>query len=648
MPADQALMSRLSRRYRTQSVRFLGGGTFGEIYKVDEHVVKVPAANLGPNRAALLHEIKIMRALPQSPYLATLLKFVTFRRWWRARWRIGCEMPFYAGGDLMCRLQLAKVRGVSFLPIELSKTMTGIFSGLAALHASGIVHRDIKPENIFFKGGGYDYPVIGDFGLAVKLSVGHESVRAAVGGSLQYMPPELLGAIYENRNQYIAYASSDVYSAMWLLMMLWYRTYPLVKENPLGDVKEHITWVYCHNHRPDYEAFCPPLLAEKIGMAFDRDPKKRPSAQGIADFLNAGGVDLFLRQSDFFPDVMQAHIQRMLHPHQAVRLLGEGTFAAVFYPSGKQIVYKVASISLNKRRRLEQLPASATETAIDARVKAIHNEARILKKLHADENRRCGSIVSFLGTESIYGVPAIRLSYVAGVELGVYAEKKGYWHDEMPSQAEKTLTALQPTTGQICSDIICALNFLRQHEIVHRDIAFANIVVQEHEGVAHATLIDFGSAVVAGEAVDPFIGVHSEMMAPEQVRAECRRVLIKADTAQDIYAFGVLVLGILVGELPYEEYKATLRARDPSLSSLACRMQAIAQGLPDELQLFSGSAHMLLASCLAVDPVDRPSAEQLAQQFQAKGPALFSLTLTDLNVQPGSAGVVDCSWGTCC
>jgi len=67
----------------------------------------------------------------------------------------------------------------------------GVVSGLAALHAAGILHRDVKPENVLRMGDGR--VVLSDFGLAVAPDrVTH--VTGGVGTPV-YMAPELrLGA----------------------------------------------------------------------------------------------------------------------------------------------------------------------------------------------------------------------------------------------------------------------------------------------------------------------------------------------------------------------------------------------------------------------------------------------------------------------
>jgi serine/threonine protein kinase/tetratricopeptide (TPR) repeat protein len=88
----------------------------------------------------------------------------------------------------------ARLRGGTLLPIgEGLAILKQMASGLAAIHAAGIVHRDIKPNNIMLDGSGPEVRVcITDFGLA-RAHEAEPSMSGAglVAGTPDYMAPEL-------------------------------------------------------------------------------------------------------------------------------------------------------------------------------------------------------------------------------------------------------------------------------------------------------------------------------------------------------------------------------------------------------------------------------------------------------------------------
>lgn len=99
---------------------------------------------------------------------------------------VGYAMEYISGGDLA-----ALIRARAPLPLpEVQGLLLQLASGLAAIHAKGILHRDLKPENVLIDETGT--PKIGDFGIA-RLE-GRESLtpRGDVVGSIAYLAPELL------------------------------------------------------------------------------------------------------------------------------------------------------------------------------------------------------------------------------------------------------------------------------------------------------------------------------------------------------------------------------------------------------------------------------------------------------------------------
>src|SRR5262249_9678599 len=88
-------------------------------------------------------------------------------------------------GDLSLARLVAK--GERLGEAELARLLGGVFDGLSAMHAAGLLHRDLKPSNIMLRADGT--PVLIDFGSVRRAHYEGEpaSVRVVSEG---FSPPE--------------------------------------------------------------------------------------------------------------------------------------------------------------------------------------------------------------------------------------------------------------------------------------------------------------------------------------------------------------------------------------------------------------------------------------------------------------------------
>lgn len=153
-----------------------------------------------------------------------------------------------------------------------------IASGLAAIHAAGVIHRDIKPDNVLLGPNGI--VKITDLGLARNAHDEDANRLTATGvvvGTPLYVAPE---AIMNTRS---AGAPADVYSLGATLYHL------LAGEPPFnGDSPYEILRMHIEKPPPALSERVPgiPLSLEQIVMAcMAKDPKERPTAERVAALL---------------------------------------------------------------------------------------------------------------------------------------------------------------------------------------------------------------------------------------------------------------------------------------------------------------------------------------------------------------------------
>ncbi|MED5330554.1 MAG: serine/threonine-protein kinase [Planctomycetota bacterium] len=90
-----------------------------------------------------------------------------------------------------------------------------------------------------------------------------------------------------------------------------------------------------------------------------------------------------------------------------------------------------------------------------------------------------------------------------------------------------------------------ALEYLREHGVVHRDIKPGNIMLLEDD---HAVLIDLGFAAEGGgeDEADETTRGTAAYLSPEQARGEG-----DLDVRSDIYSLGATLYQLVIGELPF-------------------------------------------------------------------------------------------------
>lgn len=161
--------------------------------------------------------------------------------------------------------------------------------------------------------------------------------------------------------------------------------------------------------------------------------------------------------------------------------------------------------------------------------------------------------------------------------------------------------ALQPQQYlPLAIDLASALHYFRHVEYVHLDVKPSNVIMG-----APARLIDLSVArpVRDAEAIRTPVGT-AAWMAPEQCRPTAE---VPVGPASDVWGLGATLFFAVTGKRPYDGVSS-----EPGVGShpqLTQRPQPLPGGLSDEV------VHVL-ESCLAHDPVDRPTPRHVAEALE--------------------------------
>ena len=197
-----------------QVSKYIGGGTFGKVYKgVNINTGQAVAVKFesARSKSLLLHEARMYVALQTCAGVSPLRSFGTYDEY------------HYIVVDLYER-DLEEVVYHSKEPISIELVLRWgheILRILETIHKSGIVHRDIKPENVMLRG---EKMYLIDFGLARHFrehSGKHAPMKAGRGmlGTMRY-------ASMNVHNGYTPSRRDDLESLGYVLLFFYHQTLP--------------------------------------------------------------------------------------------------------------------------------------------------------------------------------------------------------------------------------------------------------------------------------------------------------------------------------------------------------------------------------------------------------------------------------------
>lgn len=196
--------------------------------------------------------------------------------------------------------------------------------------------------------------------------------------------------------------------------------------------------------------------------------------------------------------------------------IGEGSFSKVYLAtntvSGATMVAKVVYKNELLNTQLYEI---------------IMNEAKILTSL------RHKNIITIHHTEEDAHTITFFMDYYPGGDLGDFMETHEYLSECM--------------AYNIISQLVDAVQYLHDHNIIHRDIKLENLLY-DNETNMHVVLADFGFATIRAKD-DPLL--EDFPGSPAYAAPELMRGTPYTGYASDIWAIGVCLYVLVTGEFPF-------------------------------------------------------------------------------------------------
>ena len=232
----------------------VGGGTFGEVYRVKEiGTDAVLAIKLlhGKHGDTDLAEAALLRQLDH----ANIVKFYGYET---TAEHLGFVMEYMNGGSLA---DLCGLEG-SLSPEKATSLMIQVCKGMEFAHSKNVIHRDLKPENILINTDGK--VKVADFGVAKALA--EKSAASTTIGTPYYMAPEQFDGKYG--------IGVDVYALGCIFYHLLKGAPPFTGTH--GEVvKGHLM------KAPQIPAHWPQPVSELLEACLAKDPDQRPANAGL-------------------------------------------------------------------------------------------------------------------------------------------------------------------------------------------------------------------------------------------------------------------------------------------------------------------------------------------------------------------------------
>ena len=245
--------------------------------------------------------------------------------------------------------------------------------------------------------------------------------------------------------------------------------------------------------------------------------------------------------------------------------LGKGGYGAVFEGNWKKIG--------GKRVAIKVVRSSATDL----------REIQVWNSLPSHPN-----------ITMLFGVASTKYSTYIVTELAVNGSLCDYLHSEMKNPSVDQSLAW-------ASDVAHGMKHLHDHDIIHRDLKSANILLSS---AWVAKLCDFGTARELMHTTTTELAGTYRWMPPEIMRAAEARINKKCD----LFSYGMILYELFAHKKPYADLDGDVEV---VTKVLAGKRPSIPRTLPRYLR-------QLLKSCWKEDPSQRPTFDDFCTSLQSQ------------------------------
>lgn len=287
---------------RWQKGKFIGGGSFGQVYAA----VNLDTGGVMAVKEIVFHDSQSLKLIPSIKEEMTVLEMLNHPNVVQYfgvevhRDKVYIFMEFCEGGSLSGLLAHGRIEDEMVIQVYTLQML----EGLAYLHQSDVVHRDIKPENILLDHNGVIKFV--DFGAAKVIAASGKTRNPATSsssssrrggnpenlnsmtGTPMYMSPEVITGQSSPRN-----GVTDIWSLGCCVLEMATGRRPWANLDNEWAIMYHIA----AGHKPQLPSA--EQLSEGgrkfISRCLEHDPRKRP---GAAELLNDPWI-VQIRQAAF-------------------------------------------------------------------------------------------------------------------------------------------------------------------------------------------------------------------------------------------------------------------------------------------------------------------------------------------------------------